>query len=1309
MKPDTIEDVYSLSPMQSGMLFHTLYSPESGVYLDQVVCEIDGELERDVFELTWKSLIARHSVLRTTIHWQEVDEPLQLVHSDPTLTVQHLDWRSQCETEKQTCLDRLLEQDRALGICLSQLPLMRITLAHTGKRTWQMLWTFHHVLLDRWSVSLVLAEFKAVYRAHCTGRKIDLTAVQPYSEYIGWLQEQDKSTAEIYWRRTLQGIQAPTTLPIARPPGNMITRDLHLRQQLQLSLETTAALQALARRQRLTLNTLIQGAWAVLLNRYGGAEDVLFGTTVSGRPAALQGVEEMVGLFINSLPVRVSVDGSAPLLPWLMKLQDSLLELRDYEYSSLVEIQGWSEIPRGVPLFDSLVIVQNTPAEKTSEETGFDLKIVGGASSVDFPLMLTAVPGSHLSLFISYDANRFDTSHVLSLLGHISTILTSMAADPELRLSSLSMITDSERRLLVEKWNSTQADLPNVLVLHQRIEDSVERTPGAIALRFENESLTYSQLDRRANQVAHFLKHHGVGPDVLVGVCMERSVEMVVALLGILKAGGAYVPLDPSYPAERLVHMRSDAGMKVVLTLQALRAIMLPWDGVVVCLDTDWPSISQHCDQRPDCGVDPDNLAYVIYTSGSTGKPKGAMNSHRSICNRLLWMQNAYELSSSDRVLQKTPYSFDVSVWEFFWPLMTGACLVVAPPEVHRDPAALVELVQSFQITTLHFVPPMLQVFLEAERVAGCTSVRQVICSGEALPASLVNQFGSRLSARLHNLYGPTEAAVDVSYWECPTDGSVEMVPIGRPVWNTQLYILDRSMSPVPVGVPGELYLGGVQLARGYLNRPDMTADRFVPDPFSTNPGQRLYRTGDLVKFLPEGNVEYLGRLDHQVKIRGFRIELGEIENVLMQHPDVNEAVVLAREDTPGDRRLAAYLVCGQARELEIAVLRDYLNQRLPPYMVPSAFVFPGSLPLSANGKVDRRLLPAPDAVRPELECDYTPPQCLIEETLVRIWCDVLRLERIGIHDNFFELGGDSILSIQIIARANREGLRLTPRHVFQYQTIAGLAGVVDTVSVLPIERGVDSGPTPLTPIQHWFFERDLPDRHYFNQGRLLVFRQRVCSEDVERVCHLVVEHHDALRMRFERTESGWQQAHVSREENSFFTRVDLSGLAAADLGSAITDSCSQLQSSLDLTNGPLLRVAYFDLGPDQAARLFIVIHHLVVDGVSWGVLLSDLCLGLVQLERGEEPGLGSRTTSFQSWSKRLTEYAQSIALRNEQDYWLSETRRIVSCIPCVIIPTGLTLSRRRTCSTLLSMNRRRVLYYRKCLLYIIPRSTMCY
>ena len=646
---------------------------------------------------------------------------------------------------------------------------------------------------------------------------------------------------------------------------------------------------------------------------------------------------------------------------------------------------------------------------------------------------------------------------------------------------------------------------------------------------------------------------------------------------------------------------------------------------------------------------------------------------------------------------------------------MEGACLVVAAPELHRDPVGLVALVQAAKITTLHFVPPMLKVFIETDGVSQCTSIRQVICSGEALPASLVNEFGARLPADLHNLYGPTEAAVDVSFWACPSDGRVETVPIGRPVWNTQLYVLDRKMCPVPVGVGGELYLGGVQLARGYLNRADLTAEKFVPHPFSEDPGARLYKTGDLVKYLPDGNVEYLGRLDHQVKIRGFRIELGEIENALMQHPGVHEAVVLAREDNPGDKRLTAYVAVDRIalrdraavtdplqhdrtaksdaepqqstdwqavlnvsyaesnpddplRDKLIATfvpqLRRFVEARLPDYMVPAAFVLLDALPLTPNGKVDRKALPAPDAARPVLQSAYEAPQTVAETTLASIWADVLKLERVGIHDNFFELGGDSILSIQIIARAAQAGLKFNPRQVFQHQTVAELARVAGTGLVIQAEQGELCGSVPLTPIQHWFFATNTHESHHFNQARLLTLQQPIQPEMIETVLKALITHHDALRLRFVLTDNSWQQSYGALEDLPVLQLIDVSSLPEESQGEAITRECSRLQSSLNLKEGPLMRAAYFNVGVNSPARLFIVVHHLAVDGVSWRILLGDLTAGLQQLLQGERLKLAPKTTSLQYWATRLKEYAESEPLRQQLEYWTSEERDLVHPLP---------------------------------------------
>ena len=577
----------------------------------------------------------------------------------------------------------------------------------------------------------------------------------------------------------------------------------------------------------------------------------------------------------------------------------------------------------------------------------------------------------------------------------------------------------------------------------------MQRTSEAPAVVFENENLTYRELNLQANALAHTLQASGVGPEVLVGLCMERSIELVVALLAILKAGGAYVPLDPTYPQERLAYMIQDAQMPVLLTQRRWRDL-LPADGIhVICLDGDWKASEN--EENPASDVQAENLMYMIYTSGSTGKPKGVMNIHRGVCNRLHWMQQAYALLPADRVLQKTPFSFDVSVWEFFWPLLTGACLVVARPGGHQDPAYLASLIAEQRITTLHFVPSMLQMFLmEPELEERCKSLKRVICSGEALSFELQERFFSRLDAGLHNLYGPTEASIDVTYWQCQRESHDWTVPIGRPIANTQIYILDRSSHPVPIGVPGELYIGGVGVARGYYNRPELTAEKFVRNPFCNETTERLFRTADLARYRPDGAIEFLGRVDHQVKIRGFRIELGEIEAVLGQHSAIKEVVVLAREDVPGTKRLVAYLVdvldksaLYEGRGPTVEDLRGFLKDKLPHYMIPAAFVFLDALPLLTNGKVDRKALPAPDPVRPKLEEAFIAPRNPVEEVLASIWAQVLGIDKVGIHDNFFDLGGASIQSLQIIAKAGEAGLQLTPEMLFEHQTVAELAAAL--------------------------------------------------------------------------------------------------------------------------------------------------------------------------------------------------------------------------------------------------------------------------
>jgi amino acid adenylation domain-containing protein/non-ribosomal peptide synthase protein (TIGR01720 family) len=793
-------------------------------------------------------------------------------------------------------------------------------------------------------------------------------------------------------------------------------------------------------------------------------------------------------------------------------------------------------------------------------------------------------------------------------------------------------------------------------------ESQVEKTPGAVAVCFEDHELTYSQLNRRANQLADFLQHGGVGKEVLVGLYLERSMEMVIAIIGILKAGGAYLPLDPELPAERVSFMLEDARVPIILSQSHLYSNLTqdmnrepnPSERKIVCLDTEWDEISQYNVENPDNRPEPEDLAYIIYTSGSTGQPKGVMIEHGSIYNRLVWMKDALELTDQDRFLQKSPYGFDASIWEIFWPLFSGARLVVARPGGHKDSDYLIDLIVDKKITAMHFVPSMLQVFLMNKRVERCRSLKRIFCGGEVLPYDLKERLYSLLDLQLYNQYGPTEVAIGVTCWPCDKQSDLQVVPIGKPLPNTQIHLLDSQLRPVPSGEPGEIHVGGVQVARGYLNRKELTAEKFIPDPFSNDSESRLYKTGDLARYLPDGTIHFLGRTDYQVKIRGNRVELGEIEATLTRHPSIREAVVIAHDFGPGDKRLAAYIVPIQDHTILINELRDFLAAKLPEYMVPASFTQLDSLPLNLNGKVDRQALPAPNRVRPNLKEEYVAPQSTIEKTLVSIWEQVIGLDGIGIHDNFLELGGDSILSIQVSSKANHAGLYLTPEQVFFHPTIAELADIVEVVPGSEAEQGLVTGSLPLTPIQHWFFEQNLPEPHHWNQAFLLEVHQKLDPILLEQAVKHLINHHDALRLRYKKDKSGWQQFMSPPIENVPFSQIELTTFDEKTQLGKIQSIAAELQSSLNLSDGPLIRVALFELNQKYHDYLLIIINHLVVDGVSWRILLEHLEVIYQQLSRMEPVELPPKTTSFKQWANRLTEYADSDRLQEELAYWLA-------------------------------------------------------
>jgi amino acid adenylation domain-containing protein/non-ribosomal peptide synthase protein (TIGR01720 family) len=1140
---------------------------------------------------------------------------------------------------------------------LNKAPLMRFSLVRLG-RGLGFTWTCHHLLMDGWSLPLVVRELGAVYTALREGREpasLALPPARPFSDYLAWLQKQDVSRAEPFWREELAGFTAPNSLGVVLPAGAGGASG-YAEHRLEVSREVTAELQALAARHRLTLQTLTLGAWAVLVSRYSGEEDVVFGGVVSGRPAALPGVETMVGMFVNTLPVRVGVNGAEPLASWLQRLQERQLARQELEHTPLTQIQRWSEVPAGAPLFETLYVFENYPDAEEAGSGSLGIDNLQSLETTNYPITLVLTAADQVSLHLATDRARVDREAAPRLLQNFATLLAGMAERPERRVGELELLTAAELWQILGEWNDTGIEGLAEGCLHHPVARQAARTPSAVAVELGSEQWTYHRLVNSARLLARHLRELGVGPEAIVGLCAERSPAMVVGMLAILEAGGAYLPLDPTYPPERLAFMLDDSGARILLLQEHLRERVGMADGLqVVPLDARWSS-DEEMDEPLGVEVTPDHLAYVIYTSGSTGRPKGVMVPHRGICNRLGWAQQLYRLDERDAVLQKASFGFDFSVWECFAPLWAGGRLVLAEPGRQADIPYLVRVLREHRVTFVHFVPSILAAFLAEDGVETCGSLRQVFSGGEALTPELRDRALARLSrlpAAFDNEYGPTETSVDSTRWACAPGQDPRRVPIGRPISNTEVYVVDRELRPVPVGVAGELLVGGAGVTRGYLRRPGLTAERFIPDPFGGISGARLYRTGDLARWLPDGSIDFLGRLDHQVKMRGLRIELGEIEAALVALPGIQQAVAVVRES-----RLVAYVVGDSVAEEMRPSLREQLRERLPDYMVPAVFVTLPALPLTASGKVDRKALPAPElsAAREE---GYVAPRTREEDILAAVWAQVLRLPRVGVNDNFFELGGDSILSIQIVARARQAGLLFTVREVFEHQTVAGLAlhvTAADPAGAALPGQGLVTGEVPLTPIQSRFFEQGFADPHHFNQALLLEPREPLSPAALERAMAAIVEHHDALRMRFD----GRRQENAPAEPVTPFHQVDLSGLPASRRGEAYDRAAAALQAGFELSTGPLTRLCLFDAG-SEPSRLLWVTHHLVVDGVSWRVLLEDFEAVYRQAT------LPPKTTSFQEWARRLAGHAEALA--GELDYWRETVQVSVPRLP-VDFPT---------------------------------------
>jgi amino acid adenylation domain-containing protein len=1051
-----VEGIYPLSPLQGRLLALSLNGGAARGSCGQWSCTLEGALDESKFERAWQDVMGHHPVLRSFFVWKRIEKPLQVVHKQLTLQVEKRDWPDAPPDERQARLASYLRAVRGEMADPSAPPLLRVTLCRTPAGQSQLACTWHRLLLDDWGWDLVVQDAFAHYEALCQGRTPPLSSAQPFRSHLAWLKRQDEAEAEAYWRSELATLHTLTPAPLAAEPSESGDgREEYGEQQLELPAELAASLRTLEAEHGLSRGTSVLGAWALLLNRYSGEDDIIFGVTTSGRSAGLEGGESLVGPLANTLPLRVRVSADAPLINWLKELGSRLAARRPFEYSPPDQVKKWGGVPDDLPLFMSSVVVDDRPARgfasgRYAETTVRDARFW---RAPDSPLTLEAEPGRH-ALRLTYERRRFDDAVADRLLRQVRTFLEGIAARPEQTVSGVPLLSDAALRQMLVEWNDTQTGERHDRPIHQLFEAQVERTPDTLAVVSGEERLSYAGLNARANQLAHYLRRLGVGPGVLVGLCIRRSPEMIVGILGVMKAGGAYVPLDPSYPFERLTYMLSDARPPVLLSQECLAEELPSYHGKIVCLDSEWEQVARESASNPRSLAGSDHLAYVIYTSGSTGKPKGVMVQHRGVCNSSDFYARVIAMPPGSRMLQLTSLGFDMSIFDIVPALISGLTLCLAPqtPPLGAD---LQRLLEDLSIEIISFPPSVLATL----PLVGLPTLRYIGVAGEAISAELVSKWSP--GRRLYNAYGPAEGSI----WVAGTflDGSGPPV-IGRPIDNIRLYVLDPQLRPVPVGVPGELCIGGIGVTWGYLRQPGVTADKYVPDPFSTQPGARLYRTGDLARYLADGSLDFLGRTDTQVKIRGFRIELGEIEAVLGRHPSVREVVVLAREDAPGDKRLVAYLLPHDDRAPAVEELQDYLRRKLPENMVPSAFVFLDAFPLSPNGKIERRALPAPEAERPDLHESFVPPRNPVEEALAAIWTDVLKLDKVGVHDNFFRLGGHSLLATQVVSRV-RDALQadITLPQFFDAPTIEACSKLVEgaraggaateEASIIPMSR----------------------------------------------------------------------------------------------------------------------------------------------------------------------------------------------------------------------------------------------------------------
>ncbi|HEX7333073.1 MAG TPA: amino acid adenylation domain-containing protein [Pyrinomonadaceae bacterium] len=1266
MNLNNIEDIYRLSPMQQGMLFHTIYASGSNVYFTQFCCTLKGQLDVQHLERAWQQTVNRHPTLRTSFMWEGLDEPVQVVSRQVNMPLTQHDWRALSETEQRERLEEFIRTDRQRGFELSKAPLMRLALFQLSDDTFHLVWSCHHILMDGWSLGLLIREVFVFYEAARYEQQPALDPVRPYRDYIAWLQRQSMTDAEAYWRKTLKDFTAPTPLATDRP-GTLApdAESVFDEQRAVLSTETTAALQSLARQHQLTLNTIVQGAWAVLLNRYSGSDDVVFGATVSGRPPELEGVETIIGLFINTLPVRVRVMPEESLLSWLKRLQEQQVEMRQYEFSPLVQVQQWSDVPRGLPLFESILAFENFPTGGPTANRKPTLERSEGRviERNNYPIALVVSSGSELYLRISYDCARFNAETITRTLDHLRSVLERISQGLEQNLSALSPLTEAERHRFVVEWNQTAAEYPKETCIHTLFEQQVEETPEAFAAEFEGEQLTYAELNARANQLAHHLRSLGVAPGVRVGLCLEHSLETLIALLGTLKAGGVYVPLEPAHPKAKLAFVLTDAAIPVLLTQERLVERLPETGAKIICLDSGWSEIAGASVENPRDVVKAIDTAYVIYTSGSTGQPKGVKIQHAALTNYIWWARDVYLQNEKLDFPLYSSLAFDLTITSIYTPLITGNKVVVYRNANRELP--LFAVMRDNKVGVLKLTPSHLSMIKENDNSR--SNIKRLIVGGEAFESKLAGEihrsFGGRVE--IFNEYGPTEATVGCMIHKFDPERDTRlMVPIGIPAANTQIYVLDEQLNPVAENVVGELYIAGDGLTEGYLNREELTRERCIENPFT--PGKRMYKSGDLARRLPDGGLELLGRRDDQVKFHGHRVELNEIRSNLNKHPQVRDSIAVVTKDKNGNDVMIAYYVSRQ--ELEAAQLRSFLAEHIVEETIPNIFAHLRKLPLTLNGKVNLQALPTLAEIKQTQHRVFDAPRTDIEKILAGIWAHALNVEQVGAHDNFFELGGHSLIATQLISRVREAfGIDVQLSALFESPTVAGLAAKIEAirsaerhVTTPPIERVSRDGEMPLSYAQErlWFLDQLNPGNTSYNIHKSIRLHGQLDIGALEQTLTEIVRRHESLRTSFP-ARNGTPVQVVAPAQPFKLEVVELESFAPDERELRAHQLATEEGSRpFDLSRDPMLRARVLRLGADEHVLLFTM-HHIVSDAWSMGVLVREVTALYQAISNGQSPALPELPIQYADFAHWQRGWLQGEVGETHLRYWTGQLARL--------------------------------------------------